>query len=218
MSENKHSAACIFDLDGTLLDTIGDLADAANHVLQQQGFPVHSETDYMRMIGDGIRELVARMLPEDRRDADSITLMVELLESRYQQCWNIRTRIYPGIVEMLEELSRCGATMAILSNKPHPFTVTMVEKFLGRWHFDPVWGAGFRFPRKPDPAAAFAIARHWNLDIASCIMVGDSEADVRTAKAAGMVSVAVGWGFRSRNSLPGRRRITSSDRRRKFSG
>lgn len=197
----SKGAAVIFDLDGTLLDTIGDLADAGNHALQTGGFPTHSETGYMQMVGDGIRELVTRMLPEGARDPERISETLIRMEQYYERHWHQRTRLYPGIAGLLDELTANGSRLAVLSNKPHVFTVAMVAEFLGRWPFDPVIGASPDRPKKPSPETALTIARQWRIEPANCLIVGDSEPDIRTARAAGMVSVAVDWGFRSEELL-----------------
>lgn len=194
-------AAVIFDLDGTLLDTIGDLADAGNHVLQTGGFPTHTESEYMQMVGDGIRELITRMLPEGERKPERVSETLIRMERFYELNWHHRTRLYPGIAELLDELDRRRSRVAVLSNKPHNFTVAMTDEFLGRWLLDPVIGAAPDRPRKPSPEPALAIARQWRIDPADCVIVGDSEPDIRTARAAGMISVAVSWGFRSGERL-----------------
>ncbi|MBN1880233.1 HAD family hydrolase [bacterium] len=191
----------IFDLDGTLLDTIGDLADSGNYILAEHGFPTHTEAGYKQMVGDGIRELVTRMLPDSSRDPDRISYMVSQMEARYAQYWHVRTRVYDGITELLDNLSAKPIKLAVLSNKPHHFTVVMTEAYLSRWHFDPLWGAASHRPKKPDPGPALAIANYWNLNPSDCIFVGDSEPDIRTARAAGMIPMAVTWGFRSREQL-----------------
>ena len=191
----------IFDLDGTLLDTIGDLADSANIVLENHNYPTHSEADYMRMVGAGISELVSQMLPEHERSTDRIHYFVEAMEAEYQNCWDNRSRPYDGIEHVLNVITSNGIPMAVLSNKPHPFTVKMVQRLLHKWTFNPVLGAMTDIPRKPDPAGAKLIAEKYGLTSEECVFVGDSEPDVLTAQNAGMVSVAVSWGFRSAEQL-----------------
>ncbi|HPQ41305.1 MAG TPA: HAD family hydrolase [bacterium] len=198
--EMRLTQVVIFDLDGTLLDTIGDLADAANAVLSEHGFPQHSEAEYMRMVGAGIRELVRAMLPASV-DTSDVTYFVDRMETEYRECWNRRTRPYPGISEMLDDLTGARCRLSVLSNKPHAFTEQMVRGMLQPWRFDPVWGASADRPRKPDPGTALMIARHHGSPPDRCIFVGDSEPDIRTAHRAGMISVGVTWGFRQREQL-----------------
>ncbi|MBN1297444.1 HAD family hydrolase [bacterium] len=192
---------CIFDLDGTLLNTIGDLAAAANTVLRYRGFPEHTESEYKNMVGDGISELVARMLPEGFRDAEYVRECVEAMEREYQTCWAERTRPYCGIDTVLQTLQTAGIPMAVLSNKPDSFTHVMVDHFFPGIRFSAVWGARAGFPRKPDPLSALTIAGAAAVPSAACVFVGDSEVDIRTARSAGMISVGVTWGFRSRSRL-----------------
>jgi phosphoglycolate phosphatase len=193
--------AVIFDLDGTLLDTIGDIVHAANRVLRSEGYPEHSEPEFKEMVGDGIHELVARMLPESDRKPERVLEVLQKLEEEYGRSWADHSTPFPGISLMLNELARRGSNMAILSNKPHSFTILMVEHLLSEWRFNPVWGVGSQTPKKPNPTGALAIAEQWGCQPCECYFVGDSEPDIRTAKAAGMISVAVAWGFRSQERL-----------------
>lgn len=198
MNERK---LVIFDLDGTLLDTIGDLSDACNSVLRTHGYPVFSEMEYMRMIGSGISELVKSMLPSHERTSERVGYFVEQVEKEYRQCWDRRTRPYNGIPELLDKLTADQNKLAVLSNKPHPFTEKSVHKLLGKWRFDPVRGACTDVPIKPDPTGALKIAEFHGYSAKDCVFVGDSEVDIRTAKAAGMQSIAVTWGFRQKEQL-----------------
>ncbi|MCD4653733.1 HAD family hydrolase [bacterium] len=191
----------IFDLDGTLLNSIGDLSDSANSALKHYGYPTHSEQEYMEMIGAGISELVYLMVPVHERTSDRIHHFVDLMEEEYQQRWANRTVPYPGIPEMLDILTSQSCKMAVLSNKPNVFIGKMVRKLLSNWSFDPFWGARDGIPRKPDPTAAKAIANQLHCPVERCLFVGDSEVDIKTANAAGMISVGVTWGFRSREQL-----------------
>jgi len=191
----------IFDLDGTLLDTIGDISDAANSVLEQQLFPTHSEQEYMRMIGPGIVELVTLMLPVHERTSDRIAHSVKLMEYEYSQRLENKTSIYKGIPELLDSLIEAGYKIAILSNKPDKFIVRTVRNLLNKWPFNPTWGVKYGVPRKPDPTAAKALADSLNCPVDRCLFVGDSEVDIQTGYAAGMITVGVTWGFRTRKQL-----------------
>ena len=188
----------LFDLDGTLIDSLGDLADATNAAIERRGFPTHPLDAYRRFVGDGARQLVARALPPDAPvDLDQV---VAEMRGIYAGRWAVRTRLYPGIDAMLDGLR--GRRLGILSNKPDDLTVRIAAHFFaGR--FDPVRGARDDTPLKPAPDAAWRIAEAWGVAAESILFVGDSGPDVGFAKNAGMVCVGVSWGFRGRTELEG---------------
>lgn len=188
--------AVIFDLDGTLLDSLEDLADSMNQVLARQSFPVHAAEQYRYFVGDGIAELVRRVLPETQRDAALVAQNIQWMSAEYEQRWDKKTRPYAGIVEMLGELTEIGLRMAILSNKPDAFTKIMVPALLPGWNFAPVFGARPDVPVKPDPQAALEIAAQLGVPPHEILYLGDTATDMRTARAAGMMAVGVAWGFR----------------------
>ena len=188
--------AIIFDLDGTLLDSLEDLADSMNAVLARQQFPVHAVDRYRYFVGDGISELVKRVLPEQLRTDSLVADNIRWMSAEYEARWNKKTRPYPGIVELLAALTDAGLRMAVLSNKPDPFTKIMVPALLSGWHFDPILGARPGVPVKPDPQAALEIAVHLAVPPHEILYLGDTATDMRTAKAAGMMAVGVAWGFR----------------------
>jgi phosphoglycolate phosphatase len=193
--------AVIFDLDGTLLDTIEDLADAMNAVLGRRGFPTHDALAYKRFVGDGLELLVERALPADGRAAAALRECVEDFGREYAGCWDRKTRPYEGVMEMLRALASRGLQLAVLSNKPHAATLQVVRALLGGVTFDDVRGAMPGVPRKPDPAAALAIAARIGVPPRACLCVGDSGVDMRMAAAAGMTSVGALWGFRGEAEL-----------------
>ncbi|WP_028318160.1 HAD family hydrolase [Desulfobulbus elongatus] len=193
--------AVLFDLDGTLLDTLEDLAAAANRVLADQGLPRHPVDAYRHFVGDGLRVLVERMLPADRRDAAMVGGAVAAFQEAYARTWHDRSAPYPGIADLLDRLTAEGVRLSILSNKPDAFTRLCVQRLLPRWHFDPLLGQRDGVPKKPDPTAALEIARLLHLDPAQILYVGDSGVDMRTARAAGMVAAGVLWGFRDEAEL-----------------
>jgi len=193
--------AVIFDLDGTLLDTIEDLADAMNAVLGRGGFPTHGVEAYKTFVGDGIELLVGRALPGDRQDAVTLRECVEAFGREYAGRLDRKTRPYDGVMEMLRALASRGLKLAVLSNKPHAATVQVVAALLGGVNFDVVRGALPGVPRKPDPAAALAIAAQLGELPRACLCVGDSGNDMRTAVAAGMTPVGALWGFRGEAEL-----------------
>jgi phosphoglycolate phosphatase len=193
--------AVLFDLDGTLLDTLDDLADSMNAVLGERDWPRHPTAAYRTFVGAGIETLVARALPADRRDEQTIAWGVAAMREAYGRRWNRRTRPYEGVEELLEELFARGLKVGILSNKPDDFTRLTTETFLGRWPFERVWGIREGIPKKPDPTAALAFAAELSIAPADTFFCGDTDVDMVTACAAGMVPVGVRWGFRGAEEL-----------------
>ena len=186
-------------LDGTLAETLTDIALTMNEVLVAAGLPGHSVDAYRGFVGDGVRMLAGRALPEAERErADE---MVAAFRRLYPGRMYDHTELYPGVPEMLDALVDGGAKLAILSNKPHHFTVEMVERLLGRWSFEPVWGQQEGRPVKPDPAAALAIAEGAGTRPERSYFVGDMPVDIMTGLNAGMHPVAVPWGFRGGEEL-----------------
>ena len=193
--------AIIFDLDGTLLDTVDDLTDAANSVLRRFGYPEHDRQTIQSFIGDGLRALMVRALPESRRDDDTIQRCFELLKSAYAGCWTNKTHPYPGIPELLDGLLNCDIAISILSNKADDATGQIAAKLLFRWPFRIILGAKAGVPPKPDPTAALIIARMLEISPREIIFLGDSSIDMQTAEAAGMYGIGALWGFRSAEEL-----------------
>ena len=152
--------AVIFDLDGTLLDTLEDLADSANAALRELGFAGHPLESYKIFIGDGIENLIRRALPQERLDPATLAHCHELVRSEYSRRWSDKTGPYPGVPELLDALAARGVPMGVLSNKPHEFTSLCVTRLLPGWHFDAVQGATPALPRKPDPAGAWPSPRN----------------------------------------------------------
>jgi phosphoglycolate phosphatase len=191
----------IFDLDGTLLDTLADIGDSVNAMLNEYHFPGHTKDDYRRFIGNGIRMLVMRALPVEGRSSEMVDACVRRAREIYWDNWNRKTRPYDGIFGLLDRLEAMGLPKAVLSNKPHDFTVRYVESYFDGYRFDPVMGQSERFPVKPDPAAALDIAGQLDLPPARLLFVGDSTVDIQTATAAGMQPVGVAWGFKGARDL-----------------
>jgi phosphoglycolate phosphatase len=193
--------AIIFDLDGTLLDTLEDIGDAANRVLAAHGFPAHPIDRYREFIGEGVHRLLTRVLPETSRDAATVQRCVEAYQKEYALNWRVKTKPYAGVPELLDGLTARQLGLAVLSNKPDRFTQQCVRELLAKWTFDVVLGASDTFPRKPDPASALETARRLAVPPEACLYVGDSGVDMQTARAAGMFAVGVLWGFRGREEL-----------------
>ncbi|MCR4429866.1 MAG: HAD family hydrolase [Tepidanaerobacteraceae bacterium] len=193
--------AVLFDLDGTLLDTLRDLADSMNSVLESMGFPVHDVEKYKYFVGDGMYNLVIRTIPSDKREESIIKKCLIKMNDEYGKRWADTTRPYEGIPELLDRLGKLGLKKAVLSNKPHDFTKLIVDRLLARWKFDAVLGQREGVPKKPDPAAALEIADKLKIPPERFVYLGDTNTDMRTANAAGMYAVGVLWGFREADEL-----------------
>lgn len=193
--------AVIFDLDGTLLDTLADLADAANRVLAANGYPKHPEQDYRWFVGDGSALLITRALPPDHRDAENVRACLERLLADYNQHWDCKTAPYPGIMELLETLQARQLKLAVVTNKPHRFTGKMIAHYFPKTSFDPIFGQREGIPKKPDPTQALAAAQQMQVAPQNCLFVGDSAVDIETARRAGMQAIGASWGFRPKSEL-----------------
>jgi phosphoglycolate phosphatase len=189
--------AVLFDLDGTLLDTLADLADSMNAALASMDFPVHPIDAYRFFVGDGMDKLVQRVLPAAMRDDVTSTRLKTAMEEEYGRRWNAKSRPYAGVPEML-----------VLSNKPEPFTLKAVAELLPQWDFAIVRGARPDVPTKPDPTAAIEIAAQLGIDPARFLYLGDTNTDMQTAQGAGMYALGAAWGFR-----PGEELVQSGARR-----
>jgi len=193
--------AVIFDLDGTLADTLEDIADNMNRVLAQQGFSTHEYDAYRYYVGGGLKNLVIQCLPENARTDDNIAVCHDRMVVEYNMKYICKTRLYDGIPELLDALSSQHFKMAVLSNKADPLTQKICNALLKNWKFDAVLGATDRFPRKPDPEVAWFVSRQINVEPANICYLGDSDVDMKTAIAAGFFAVGAGWGFRPKNEL-----------------
>ncbi len=194
--------AVLFDLDGTLLDTLEDLARSTNLALARHGLPQHALDAYRYFVGDGLRTLITRVLPESRRaDAAIAAAVTNAFQEEYGRSWHVRSAPYPGVPAMLDALSRLGVSLNILSNKPDAFTRLCVGRLLDRWHFAQVRGQRDGTARKPDPTAALEIAADLALPPAEILYLGDTATDMQTAVAAGMFPVGALWGFRTADEL-----------------
>lgn len=204
--------AIIFDLDGTLLDSINDIAQCGNEALASLGFPPHSVDTYKALVGDGIAGLAKKALPVDRRDQETIASLIDVYRTMYATRWNGTTKPYPGIDTLLADLSAQGVKLAVLSNKRDDFTKMCVKQLLAGMVFAEVRGESSATPRKPDPRGALEVAATMGVEPSRCLFVGDSEIDAETARRAGMDFVAVEWGYRSRAELElaGARRFIST--------
>lgn len=197
----RRFAACLFDLDGTLLDTLRDLAESVNEALRRHGFPEHPLEAYRYFVGDGARMLVTRALPADQREPAFVDAFLAEYRSIYEQRWNIHTRPYAGVPELLDALVSRGLALGILSNKPHEMTQRCVEGYLSRWPWKCVLGQRESVARKPDPSGALEAAERMGVRPEAVLYVGDTATDILTARAAGMFSAGATWGFRPESEL-----------------
>lgn len=188
--------AAIFDLDGTLLDTLVDIAESANEALAAADLPGHPVDAYRTFVGDGMHVLIQRILPRQQADDETIARVLELYRAAYGRRWNNRTRPYAGIPEALHELSSTPVKLAVLSNKPQTFTELCIAFHLPGNSFQIVYGQRDNTPRKPDPAGALEIARAFQVMPPEVVFIGDTKTDMETAAAAGMRAIGVSWGFR----------------------
>ncbi len=201
MKRDRKFDAVIFDLDGTLLDTLKDLGDAMNRVLKAHGWPEHPESAYKKFVGNGATRLIERAVPGDARTPEVIKECLREFLDDYSQNWAVNTKPYPGIPELLEGLQGHQIIMSVLSNKIHDFTLMCVNRFLPSFTFAQVLGEREGIPKKPDPAGALEIVQETGIPAEKTLYVGDTAIDMQTARAAGMFAVGVLWGFRERDEL-----------------
>jgi phosphoglycolate phosphatase len=188
----------VFDLDGTLLDTLDDIAASANAALKKMQCPPHSRESYREYVGHGLRSLAQHALPKNRQAEAEVELFVALYRAAYAVQWKETSRPFDGIPEVLDALVAQHVPLAVLSNKRNDFTEECVHTLLGRWPFEVVRGELEGVPLKPDPTAALAVVGELGVEPQRCLFVGDSDVDIETANRAGMPSAGVLWGYRDR--------------------
>ena len=188
-------------MDGTLLDTIGDIADSMNEALRKMGHPIHPVASYLNFVGEGIEIMAMKALQERYRTPETIAAAVDAMRIEYTTRWSRTSRAFDGIAGMLDDLQEKGIRISILSNKLDSFTKAMAARLLPDWSFDEVRGLSPDCPRKPDPAGALICAGIMGVNPGHCIFVGDSAIDMQTAVSAGMAPIGVLWGYQDRERL-----------------
>ena len=202
----------IFDLDGTLLNTIGDLAASVDYVMRSRNLPEHTDAEYRQMVGGGIKRLVERALPEELAKSESyVDECVTQFRRYYVDNIDRHTVPYEGMCELLAELQRSGVKLAVASNKFQHGTDRLVSKFFSDIDFVAVEGNREGAPLKPDPQIVTGILSRAGIAPERAVMIGDSGIDIRTAQAAGIDSIGVAWGFRFAEELyeAGAQRVVS---------
>lgn len=192
-----HTLA-IFDLDGTLADTLCDLADAVNYGLTQLGYHTHPYESYNIFVGNGVKKLCERALPDDKKD--DTDRLLRIFTERYNSHFLDKTCLYDGIKETLTTLADNGVTLAVATNKPQEFAVQIVEKLLPEFEFVKILGGCAEREKKPSPDIILEILDELPIGT-KAFMIGDSNVDIETAVNAGITSVGCVWGFRDRNEL-----------------
>ncbi|GHU80781.1 phosphoglycolate phosphatase [Spirochaetia bacterium] len=202
----------IFDLDGTLVDTIADIASAMNKALEARGFPAHAARDYTAMVGWGMRRLAFLALPPSSRDDAAADTLAREAGAIYNAEPLVHSKPYPGIPGLVAELKGHKIKTAVLTNKPHSITSLVISGLFPSGSFDAVCGDRPGSPRKPDPASAWEILADLDASPRDTVFMGDSEVDMETALAAECFALGVSWGFRDRSVLQkaGAKRIIDS--------
>lgn len=201
MTKKNSFKAMVFDLDGTLLDTLEDIKDSVNAVLNEMGLSGYSSEQYRYFVGQGMKILSRRVLPEKMRREPVIKKFAGKVKEEYGRRWADRTKPYDGIPEALDHLSAMGISLNVLSNKPEEFVKPAVDHYFKNIRFARVLGSSPGRPNKPDPAGALHIAGSLSLSSEECAFIGDTHTDMETAVAAGMFPVGVLWGFRTEEEL-----------------
>ncbi|WP_066359512.1 HAD family hydrolase [Aliarcobacter cryaerophilus] len=189
----------IFDLDGTLLDSIEDIASSMNKVLESLQLPTHKIEDYKHFVGGGVDILVENALNNESKEIKDE--VIKRFKIEYDGKLHSKTLPYDGIYELLDELKKLDINLAVLSNKPHEFTVSYVNHFFKNYNFKEIHGQKKDVPKKPDPKAALDIVKCLDSSCENTYFIGDTKIDMQTAKSANMTAIGVLWGFRDENEL-----------------
>lgn len=207
----------LFDLDGTLIDTLEDLGEAVNHALEAHGLPLHTTQEYRRMVGHGVRNLVQQALPTSKREDDAfVDECLAQFKSYYSAHIDVHTRPYPGMQALLTRMKENGMRLAVASNKFQEGTEHLIREFFPDIDFVAILGNREGFPLKPSPAIVELVLEKSGIAKADAIMVGDSPTDMKTAAAGGIDALAVSWGYRTREDLAGNKMVESVEELSEF--
>lgn len=198
----QRARALVFDLDGTLVDSLDDIVTHLLAALADHGLPLPAKAEVAQWVGHGADALVARAVTRP----ELVAHVLDSFRTHYSTRPVVTARVYPGLAATLDAIAP-GRALAVLSNKPHALTVAIADQLLARWQFRPVCGQDAARPKKPDPGGLLAILAELGCAPADAVMIGDSEVDVATARAAGMRSIGVAWGLRPLDALAGADRI-----------
>lgn len=193
--------AVVFDMDGTLLDTLEDLADSMNRVLIREGFPPHPLAAYREFVGSGAAQLVSRALPAGARDEATLGACLRAFLAEYETGWKVKTRLYAGMPELLDSLAVRNMALAVLTNKPQAFAELCMGEFLDSWSFAVTMGQAPGVPVKPDPVGPRRMIERLGVRPEEILYLGDTDVDMMTAVNVGMYPVGVLWGFRPEEEL-----------------
>lgn len=198
---NKLYKIVVFDLDGTLVNSLYDLGNSVNKGLEKAGLTVHSIEKYKKFVGNGREKLIERAMGEAYKNIELRSIVRDTFDSEYALHSNDNTESYPGCDKLLSKLANAGILTAVFSNKPDEFVPKILKKLYPNHTFTEAWGQKPQYKCKPEPDALFAILEKHNLSKADCLYVGDSDVDVFTANNAGVDMIGVEWGFRGRDEL-----------------
>ena len=193
----------IFDLDGTLLDTIDDLKEAVNHAMSLRGFPTFTRDQVMAMVGHGARNLMRKALPVGHKEDDMVDAAYNDFRAYYITHIDVHTKPFPGIQDLLTQLHQEGVLLAVASNKFQEGTEHLIKEFFPEILFVAVLGGRPDFPLKPDPEIVNEVLRKAGIEKEDAVMVGDSDTDMETAANGGIRGIAVGWGYRDMRGIEG---------------
>jgi phosphoglycolate phosphatase len=198
---DKKYKAIIFDLDGTLINSIPDIADSMNEVLLSFGYPQYRYDQYRYFVGNGIRRLVERCVPPEYSTPENVENVFRTMLKVYGNNYANKTRVYEGIYELLDGLSAKRIKMAVLSNKTNSITQKICDKLFRNRHFEMILGATDSFPKKPNPQSALFVAESLSVSPEDVFYLGDTSIDMETACAAGFFPAGTSWGFRPKEEL-----------------
>lgn len=189
----------VFDLDGTLLNSLADIAEATNYSMRSLGFPEHELSKFNYFVGNGVKKLMERALPSD--NSDSLDIALKLYNEYYDKNYKVKTYVYDGIMETLEKLRSSGVVLAVASNKTHQFALSVIRHYFGEDIFSIVCGKSENRPVKPDPAIITYIMESLKVNFEEKFMIGDTAIDIDTGKNSGLKTIGCLWGFRTREEL-----------------